>query len=43
MFTGFRAHVFVAEDEEFKLNLLRDVLEGANFQVDSVNNVDDAI
>ena len=31
MATGFRARVLVAEDEEFTLNLLREVLEGANF------------
>ena len=28
MSTGFRARVLVAEDEEFTLNLLREVLEG---------------
>ena len=39
----FAARVLVAEDEEFTLNLLREVLEGANFQVESVNNVADAI
>jgi DNA-binding NarL/FixJ family response regulator len=33
----------VAEDEEFTLNLLREVLEGANFQVEAVKNVADAI
>jgi len=41
--TQFRSRVLVAEDEEFTLNLLREVLEGANFQVESVNNVADAI
>jgi DNA-binding NarL/FixJ family response regulator len=35
--------VLVAEDEEFTLNLLREVLEGANFQVEAVKNVADAI
>ncbi len=43
MTTGFRARVLVAEDEEFTLNLLREVLEGANFQVETVTNVADAI
>jgi DNA-binding NarL/FixJ family response regulator len=33
----------VAEDEEFTLNLLREVLEGANFQVEAVKSVADAI
>jgi len=33
----------VAEDEEFTLNLLREVLEGANFEVESVKSVADAI
>ena len=43
MNTTFRARVLVAEDEEFTLNLLREVLEGANFQVEAVKNVADAI
>ena len=43
MTTGFRARVLVAEDEEFTLGLLREVLEGANFQVEAVTNVADAI
>ena len=43
MTSNFVARVLVAEDEEFTLNLLREVLVGANFQVDSVNNVADAI
>lgn len=43
MYTTFRARVLVAEDEEFTLNLLREVLEGANFQVEAVTNVADAI
>lgn len=33
----------MAEDEEFTLNLLREVLEGANFEVESVKSVADAI
>ena len=41
--TTFRARVLVAEDEEFTLNLLRDVLEGANFQVEAAKSVADAI
>lgn len=43
MSTGFRARVLIAEDEEFTLGLLREVLEGANFQVEAVTNVADAI
>ena len=43
MNTTFRARVLVAEDEEFTLNLLRDVLEGANFQVEAAKSVSDAI
>lgn len=43
MNTTFRARVLVAEDEEFTLNLLREVLEGANFEVESVKSVADAI
>ncbi len=43
MNTAFRARVLVAEDEEFTLNLLREVLAGANFQVEAVTNVADAI
>jgi len=43
MTTGFRARVLVAEDEEFTLNLLREVLEGANFEVEAVTNVADAM
>ena len=43
MSTGFRARVLVAEDEEFTLNLLREVLEGANFQVEAVKSVAEAI
>ena len=43
MTTGFRARILVAEDEEFTLNLLREVLEGANFQVEAVKSVAEAI
>jgi len=43
MTSNFVARVLVAEDEEFTLNLLQEVLVGANFQVESVNNVADAI
>jgi DNA-binding NarL/FixJ family response regulator len=43
MTKSFATRVLIAEDEEFTLNLLRDVLEGANFQVESVQNVSDAI
>ena len=40
---SFKARVLVAEDEEFTLNLLREVLEGAKFQVEAVTKVSDAI
>ena len=43
MNTTFKARVLIAEDEEFTLNLLRDVLEGANYQVEAVTSVADAI
>jgi DNA-binding NarL/FixJ family response regulator len=43
MANTFSARVLIAEDEEFTLNLLREVLSGANFQVEAVNNVADAI
>ena len=39
----FRAQVLVAEDEEFTLNLLREVLTAANFQVEAVTNVEYSI
>jgi DNA-binding NarL/FixJ family response regulator len=39
----FRSRILVVEDEEFTLNLLREVLEGANYQVEAVGNVADAI
>ena len=43
MSAGFKARVLVAEDEEFTLNLLCEVLTAANFQVEAVTNVADAI
>ena len=43
MSTAFKARILVAEDEEFTLNLLREVLTAANFQVEAVTNVADAI
>ena len=43
MNTAFKARILVAEDEEFTLNLLREVLAAANFQVEAVTNVADAI
>ena len=43
MSSNFRARVLVAEDEEFTLSVLRDVLEGANFQVSVAKNVSSAI
>ena len=41
--SGFRARVLVAEDEEFTLNLLRELLEGANFEVEAVKSVTEAL
>jgi DNA-binding NarL/FixJ family response regulator len=43
MSIAFNARILVAEDEEFTLNLLREVLTGANFLVETVTNVPDAI
>ena len=43
MSTAFKARILVADDEEFTLNLLREVLTAANFQVEAVTNVADAI
>jgi len=40
---GFRTRVLVAEDEEFTLNLLREILTDADFEVIGVNSVSDAI
>ena len=39
----FKARILIAEDEEFTLNLLRDVLEGADFQVEIAKSVSDGI
>ena len=39
----FRTRVLVAEDEEFTLNLLREILTDANFEVIAVKSVSDAI
>ena len=41
--SGFRTRVLVAEDEEFTLNLLREILTDANFEVVGVRSVSDAI
>ena len=43
MTTAFRTRVLVAEDEEFTLNLLREILSDANFEVVAVNSVAGAI
>jgi len=43
MATGFRARVLVAEDEEFTLNLLSDLLSAADFEVLAVGSVSEAI
>ena len=43
MTANFKARVLIAEDEEFTLNLLRDVLEGASYQVEAVTSVSEAI
>lgn len=43
MTSTFKARVLIAEDEEFTLNLLRDILTGANFQVEAVLSVAEAI
>jgi DNA-binding NarL/FixJ family response regulator len=43
MTTAFRTRVLVAEDEEFTLNLLREILSDANFEVIAVNSVAKAI
>lgn len=43
MAVGFRTRVLVAEDEEFTLNLLREILTDADFEVIGVNSVSDAI
>jgi CheY-like chemotaxis protein len=43
MSATFNPRIRVAEDEEFTLNLLPEVLTGANFQVEAVTNVANAI
>ena len=43
MSTTFKARILVAEDEELTLNLLREVVTAANFQVEAVTHVADAI
>jgi len=43
MTTAYRTRVLVAEDEEFTLNLLREILSDANFEVVAVNSVAKAI
>jgi DNA-binding NarL/FixJ family response regulator len=40
---GFQARVLVAEDEEFTLNLLREILTDAKFEVIGVRSVTEAI
>jgi len=40
---GFQARVLVAEDEEFTLNLLREILTDAKFEVIGVKSVAEAI
>lgn len=41
--SGFHTRVLVAEDEEFTLNLLREILTDANFEVVGVRSVSEAI
>ena len=43
MSTAFKARILVAEDEEFTLNLLSEVLTAADFEVSAVQNVAEAI
>ena len=43
MTVGFQARVLVAEDEEFTLNLLREILTDAKFEVIGVRSVTEAI
>jgi DNA-binding NarL/FixJ family response regulator len=43
MSAAFRTRVLVAEDEEFTLNLLREILSDANFEVIAVNTIAGAI
>ena len=41
--TAFKASILFAKDEELTLNLLGEVLTGANFQVEAVSNEADAV
>jgi DNA-binding NarL/FixJ family response regulator len=43
MASDFRTRVLVAEDEEFTLNLLREILSDANYEVIAVNTITGAI
>ena len=43
MSAAFRTRVLVAEDEEFTLNLLREILSDANYEVIAVNTITRAI
>ena len=43
MSNSFHTRVLIAEDEEFTLNLLSEVLTAADFEVSAVQNVADAI
>ena len=43
MTSRFKTRVLVAEDEEFTLNLLREILSDANFEVVAVTSVAEAI
>jgi len=43
MSTTLKVHILAAEDEEFTLNLLREILTAANFQAEAVTNAADAI
>jgi len=43
MSADFRTRVLIAEDEEFTLNLLREILSDANFEVVAVNTITGAI
>ena len=43
MSAAYRTRVLVAEDEEFTLNLLREILSNADFEVIAVNSIAGAI
>lgn len=43
MTSGFRARVLIAEDEEFTLNLLSELLTAAEYEVKAVQSVSEAI